>query len=84
MPDTEASRLTFDDSATEFVLAAFELRVVDGYVLTSDGSHPPTMDGDPIRAENVAGVVTDGNGDPLLLRRNFAELAEYVSNRGES
>lgn len=72
--------LTFDDSATEFVLEAHGKTVdEEGYVAdTETGERVVTPEGDEILASEFAGIE---KGSTRFLDDNFESLVEHVKRR---
>lgn len=76
-----STTLTFDDSATEFLLKAFGKTVdEEGYVVDIEtGNRETTPDGYEIKASDFAGVE---KGSKLFLDDNFSSLVDHVKRRG--
>jgi len=74
-----STSLTFDESATEFMLEAFDRDVDDeGYVVDKDGNRVTTPEGDFVKKEEFAGVE---KGSTLYLNDDFTTLVEHVKRR---
>jgi len=71
--------LTFDESATEFILESFDRGVdEDGYVIDQNGQRVTTPEGEQIKKEEFAGVE---KGSTLYLDDDFTTLVEHVKRR---
>lgn len=72
--------LTFDQSATEFVLESFDKEVDDeGYIIDADtGERETTPSGDPIKKEEFTGVE---DGSTLFLDDDFMTLVDHIKRQ---
>lgn len=76
------AKLTFDESATEFVLESFGKAVDDdGYVIDAEtGERVTTPDGEHIEADEFAGVE---KGSTLYLDDGFTTIVDHVKRQKE-
>lgn len=72
--------LTFDDSATEFVLGSFDNTVDDeGYIVKEDtGERVLTPEGNPLTPEDLGGIA---KGSEIYVRDNYVSVLEYVKDK---
>ena len=77
-----SSELTFDDSAVEFVLDAFDNTVdEEGYIVKEDtGERILTPDGTPLTPEELGGIA---KGSEIYVEDNYVSVLEYVKSRAE-
>lgn len=74
--------LTFDQSASKFIIETFGWDLNDKNVIVNDeGDWIPSYAGDKVHLSEFAGIVKGPEGDPTPLCENFAELADYVGDR---
>lgn len=80
---TMSTTLTFEESASEFVLETFDKAVDEnGYVVDPEtGDRVTTPEGGEIKKEEFAGVE---NGSTLFLDEDFTTLVEHVKRRQEN
>ncbi|PSP56381.1 hypothetical protein BRC72_11990 [Halobacteriales archaeon QH_7_66_36] len=77
-----SSELTFDDSAIEFVLDAFDNAVdEEGYIIKEDtGERILTPDGTPLTPEELGGIA---KGSEIYVDDNYVSVLEYLKSRSE-
>lgn len=76
-----STSLTFDESATDFILKSFNKEVdEEGYVVDEEGNRVTTPEGDKIKKEEFAGVE---KGSTLYLSDDFTTLVEHVKRRNK-
>jgi len=75
-----STTLTFDESATDFILESFGRDVDDeGYIIDPEtGDRVTTPDGEEIKKEEFAGVE---RGSTLYLDDDFNTIVEHVKRR---
>lgn len=75
-----STKLTFDDSASEFVIEAFGKEVdSEGYVIDPQtGQRVTSPEGEEVKAEEFGGVE---KGSTLFLQDDFASLVEHVKRQ---
>ena len=72
--------LTFDSSATEFIVEAFGYAIDEhGLVVDDEGQPVRSYLGDPIPASEFAGVA-ERDGEPVPIRSDFVELSHLVTD----
>jgi hypothetical protein len=74
--------ITFDDSAVEFVLDAFDNTVDDeGYIVKEDtGERVLTPKGNPLAPEDLGGIA---KGSEIYIEDNYVSVLEYVKSKQE-
>jgi len=74
--------LTFDDSAVDFVLEAFDNAVdEEGYIVKKDtGERILTPDGTPLTPEDLGGIA---RGSEIYVEDNYVSVLEYVKSQSE-
>lgn len=77
-----SATLTFDESATDFILEVFDKAVdEEGYIVDAEtGERVTTPDGHEIKASEFAGIE---KGSELFIDDNFVSLVEHVKRRSE-
>lgn len=75
-----SSELTFDDSAVDFVLEAFDNTVdEEGYIIKKDtGERVLTPSGKPLTPEELGGIA---KGSEIYVEDNYVSVLEYVKNK---
>lgn len=75
-----STTLTFDESATEFVLESFGREVdQDGYIYNPEtGERETTPEGNEIHVDDFAGVE---KGSTLFLDDDFTTLVNHIKRR---
>lgn len=78
--ETDSPTVTFGPSAIEDIIKAFNWTVDEGgVVVDEDNISAPSFHGEPVEISEVGGIV-NVDGEPVLIRDNFADMVEYVSD----
>lgn len=77
-----STEITFDDSAVEFVLEAFDNTVdEEGYIIKQEtGERVRTRDGKPITPEELGGIA---KGSEIYVKDNYVSVLDYVKDKEE-
>jgi len=73
--------LTFDDSAVEHVLDAFDKEIEQGFVVEQEsGERVLRPDGEPVTRDDFGGIA---KGSELFVENNYASILEYTKRNKE-
>lgn len=77
-----STEITFDDSAVDFVLEAFDNSVDEqGYIVKEEsGERVRTREGNPVAPEDLGAII---KGSEIYLEDNYVSVLEYVKEQNE-
>lgn len=82
---SDAPTITFGESAAETIISGFGWTTdFDNIIVNAAGEPVESTDGDPIPLDKLGGIIPDDDGNPVLVRDDFASLAEHVKERMEA